>query len=195
MFAWSSTEAEYLSLASCAAEVLWITNLPHELHVECPFVPQIFYDNISATYLSVNLIFHSRMKHNAIDYHFVHDQAPSLFLTCPSKINWLILLPSHYRLLSSSTYAPRSVSPTGAPSYESLIKLSFTTANLNNLPTSSASSTEQPQPSQHLLDSLKACYNNWLHFNIQVLLCWWYGIWRTARMKFGLWSTTSKSSH
>ena len=69
----SSTKAEYRALTSCAAEVLWINNLLIELHTRCLFPPQIFCDNIGATYLSVNPMFHSRMKHISIDYHFGRD--------------------------------------------------------------------------------------------------------------------------
>ncbi|WRX24981.1 GAG-pre-integrase domain - like 8 [Theobroma cacao] len=68
-----STEAEYRALAFCAAEVLWIQNLLRELQVKCLSSPQIFCDKIGPTYLSVNLMFHSRMKHVSIDYHFVRD--------------------------------------------------------------------------------------------------------------------------
>jgi len=35
--------------------------------------PQLFYDNIGATYLCVNSVFYIRMKHIVIDYHFVRD--------------------------------------------------------------------------------------------------------------------------
>ncbi|PON51233.1 hypothetical protein PanWU01x14_217940, partial [Parasponia andersonii] len=69
----SSTEAECRALASCAAEILWVKNLLGELQVPCLSTPQIFCDNIGATYLSVNPIFHSRMKHISIDYHFVRN--------------------------------------------------------------------------------------------------------------------------
>lgn len=34
----------------------------------------IYCDNIGATYLGANPVFHSRMKHIAIDYHFVRDK-------------------------------------------------------------------------------------------------------------------------
>ena len=34
----------------------------------------LFCDNISATYLVVNPILHSRTKHVEIDYHFVHEK-------------------------------------------------------------------------------------------------------------------------
>lgn len=36
--------------------------------------PSIFCDNIGATYLCTNPVFHSRMKHISIDYHFVREQ-------------------------------------------------------------------------------------------------------------------------
>ena len=35
--------------------------------------PTLFSDNLGATYLSANPVFHYRMKHLVIDYHFVRD--------------------------------------------------------------------------------------------------------------------------
>ena len=40
-------------------------------------LPTLFLDNLGATYLSVNLVFHSRMKYLAIDYHFIRDLVQS----------------------------------------------------------------------------------------------------------------------
>lgn len=37
-------------------------------------MPAIYCDNIGATYLAANPVFHSRMKHLALDYHFVRHQ-------------------------------------------------------------------------------------------------------------------------
>jgi len=37
----------------------------------------LFSDNIEATYLSANLVFRTRMKHLAIDYHFIRDLVAS----------------------------------------------------------------------------------------------------------------------
>ncbi|PNY17813.1 retrovirus-related Pol polyprotein from transposon TNT 1-94 [Trifolium pratense] len=69
----SSTEAEYKALASASAEVLWLSSLLSELHVCLPTTPDIYCDNLGATYLTVNPVLHSRMKHIAIDIHFVRD--------------------------------------------------------------------------------------------------------------------------
>ena len=70
----STTEAEYRAIATTAAELNWITNLLKELKVSFTHTPTIYCDNVGATYLCVNPVFHSRMKHIAIDFHFVRDQ-------------------------------------------------------------------------------------------------------------------------
>ncbi|XP_010531643.1 PREDICTED: uncharacterized protein LOC104807900 [Tarenaya hassleriana] len=67
----SSTEAEYRSVASTAAEVCWVGSLLSELGCPSPSAPVIYCDNLGATYLSANPVFHSRMKHIALDYLFV----------------------------------------------------------------------------------------------------------------------------
>ncbi|GKV30743.1 hypothetical protein SLEP1_g39523 [Rubroshorea leprosula] len=69
----SSTEAEYRALATAASEVVWIQHLLSELGVSSSIPPAILCDNIGATYLSSNLVFHSWMKHIAIDLHFVRE--------------------------------------------------------------------------------------------------------------------------
>ncbi|GKE42324.1 gag/pol polyprotein, partial [Tanacetum coccineum] len=53
----SSTEAEYKAL--------------HELGIGSSSTPILLCDNLGATYLSANPIFHTRTKHVEIDYHFV----------------------------------------------------------------------------------------------------------------------------
>lgn len=70
----SSTEAEYRAVANTVAEIRWVCSLLTELGVVLPHSPTIYCDNIGATYLCANPVFHSRMKHNALDYHFVRGQ-------------------------------------------------------------------------------------------------------------------------
>ncbi|KAF2322200.1 hypothetical protein GH714_008569 [Hevea brasiliensis] len=67
----SSTEAEYRSISATASELCWIRNLLLELAVPLSKPPVIYCDNLGATYVTTKPIFHSRMKHLEIDYHFV----------------------------------------------------------------------------------------------------------------------------
>ena len=70
----SSTEAEYQAVAADVAELDWIVNLFRKLHLPLHKTPTVLCDNVGATYLCKNPIFHSRMKHVAIDFYFVRDQ-------------------------------------------------------------------------------------------------------------------------
>lgn len=70
----SSTEAEYRSVAATAAELRWICSLLTELGITIPHQPVIYCDNVGATNLCANPVFHSRMKHVALDYHFIREQ-------------------------------------------------------------------------------------------------------------------------
>ncbi|KAL6328629.1 hypothetical protein AAG906_003314 [Vitis piasezkii] len=57
--------------------VNWLTHLLQELGIVLPTVPTVYCDNVGATYVSANPIFHSRMKHIAIDFHFVSHVHPA----------------------------------------------------------------------------------------------------------------------
>ena len=70
----SSTEAEYKSLANATAEVIWVQSLLHELGVSSSKAPILSCDNIGATYLTANPVFHARTKHIEVDYHFVRER-------------------------------------------------------------------------------------------------------------------------
>jgi histone deacetylase 1/2 len=70
----SSTEAEYKSLANATAELIWVEALLAELGVKMKQKPRLWCDNLGATYLSVNPVFHARTKHIEIDFHFVRER-------------------------------------------------------------------------------------------------------------------------
>ena len=70
----SSTEAEYKAIANATAEVMWIQTLLYEIGVKAPRAARLWCDNLGATYLTSNPVFHARTKHIEVDYHFVRDR-------------------------------------------------------------------------------------------------------------------------
>ncbi|XP_019154333.1 PREDICTED: uncharacterized protein LOC109150813 [Ipomoea nil] len=81
----SSTEAEYKALADVAAEVTWVVSLLRELGLHTSQPSTLWCDNLGATYLCANPVFHARTKHVEIDYHFVRDKVA----TGDFKVNFI----------------------------------------------------------------------------------------------------------
>ena len=57
-------------MANAMAEMIWVQSLLKELGVKLTQPPCLWYDNLGATYLSANHVFHERAKHIEIDFHF-----------------------------------------------------------------------------------------------------------------------------
>jgi hypothetical protein len=70
----SSTEAEYRAMAVTTTEVVWIQALLKEIGYATTTVPSIWCDNLSATFLAANPVFHARTKHIELDYHFIREK-------------------------------------------------------------------------------------------------------------------------
>ena len=70
----SSTESEYLALASTAAKLCWLRQVFKDLGIFLPTVPKLWCDNVSALAIASNPVFHARTKHLEVDYHFVHEK-------------------------------------------------------------------------------------------------------------------------
>ncbi|KAD3068183.1 hypothetical protein E3N88_36063 [Mikania micrantha] len=70
----SSTESEYKALADTVAELTWLEALLHELGIFSQSSPTLWCDNLGATYLSANPVFHARTKHVEVDFHFVREK-------------------------------------------------------------------------------------------------------------------------
>ncbi|GJW37768.1 ribonuclease H-like domain-containing protein [Tanacetum coccineum] len=69
----SSAEAEYRGVANVVAETAWLRNLLRELHSPLSTATLVYCDNVSAVYMSANVVQHQRTKHIEIDIHFVRD--------------------------------------------------------------------------------------------------------------------------
>ncbi|KAD4586330.1 hypothetical protein E3N88_23931 [Mikania micrantha] len=70
----SSTESEYKALADTVAELTWLQANLCELRVSTKKAPTLWCDNLGATYLSANAVFHARTKHVEVDFHFVREK-------------------------------------------------------------------------------------------------------------------------
>ena len=53
---------------------MWVQKLLQELHVHHSPVARLWCDNLGATYLSANPVFHACTKHIEIDFHFVRER-------------------------------------------------------------------------------------------------------------------------
>ncbi|TPX54120.1 DNA-directed DNA polymerase [Powellomyces hirtus] len=69
----STAEAEYIALAECAKEALWIQGLLSELSATEQTAVPIYEDNQAAIKLAANPTHHQRTKHIDVRYHFLRD--------------------------------------------------------------------------------------------------------------------------
>ncbi|XP_019242524.1 PREDICTED: uncharacterized protein LOC109232535 [Nicotiana attenuata] len=70
----SLAEVEFRSMASCAAEVIWLTGLFNELGVKIELPTTLICNSKAAIQIADNPIFHERIKHIDIDCHFVREK-------------------------------------------------------------------------------------------------------------------------
>ncbi|KAK2451463.1 putative mitochondrial protein [Trifolium repens] len=69
----STTEAEFVSAASCACQCIWLRNVLKHIHVKQVGCTFINCDNSSSIKLSKNPILHGRCKHIDVRYYFLRD--------------------------------------------------------------------------------------------------------------------------
>ena len=68
----STTEAQYVAVASCCAQLLWMRQTLQDYGVTCDKVP-LLCENESAIKISYNPVQHSKTKHIQIRHHFIRD--------------------------------------------------------------------------------------------------------------------------
>ncbi|GJV26398.1 retrovirus-related pol polyprotein from transposon TNT 1-94 [Tanacetum coccineum] len=69
----SSTEAEYIALSRCCAQILWMRSQLTDYGLKFNKIP-LYYDNKSAIVLYCNNAQHSRSNHIDVRYHFIKEQ-------------------------------------------------------------------------------------------------------------------------
>nr|GEV80407.1 retrovirus-related Pol polyprotein from transposon TNT 1-94 [Tanacetum cinerariifolium] len=69
----SNTEAEYIALSGCCAQILWMRSQLTDYGLRFNKIP-MYCDNKSAIALCCNNVQHSRSKHINIRYHFIKEQ-------------------------------------------------------------------------------------------------------------------------
>ncbi|XP_010445945.1 PREDICTED: uncharacterized protein LOC104728692 [Camelina sativa] len=82
---------EYWAVADATSELCWVVSFLRELGIKFVTQPIIYCDNVGASYLVANPMFHSGMKHVALDYHFVRELVQYGFfesLMCLPGISW-----------------------------------------------------------------------------------------------------------
>ena len=70
----STTEAEYIAVAECCTQVLWMKQSLKEVQVKYNQPIPIYCDNTSAINISKNPFLHSKTNHIPIKYHFLREK-------------------------------------------------------------------------------------------------------------------------
>jgi hypothetical protein len=73
----STTEEEYIAVATCCTQVLWMKQMLEDIHIHYNEPIPIFCDNTSAISISKNHVMHSKTKHIPIKFHFLREQVMS----------------------------------------------------------------------------------------------------------------------
>ncbi|GKF51084.1 hypothetical protein Tco_0147551 [Tanacetum coccineum] len=93
----SSTEAKYMSLSACCAQVLWMRTQLTDYGFHFDKIP-MYCDSKAAIAISCNPVQHSRTKHIDVRYHFIKEQVEKFIVE-------LFLVGTEYQLADLFTKA------------------------------------------------------------------------------------------
>lgn len=68
-----STEAEYRTVAGTTSKLVLLRFLLFEIGIPHYAAPRLWCENVGVVYLTANPVFHAKMKHIEVDFHFVCD--------------------------------------------------------------------------------------------------------------------------
>nr|GEV51767.1 copia protein [Tanacetum cinerariifolium] len=103
----SKTEAEYIAMSGCCAQILWMRSQLTDYGFDFNKIP-VYYDNHSAIALCCNNVQHSRSKHIDIRHHFIREQVGEMWLnstSCRRTTNSRIYSPKHYHDNGLNSYS------------------------------------------------------------------------------------------
>ncbi|GJT28469.1 ribonuclease H-like domain-containing protein [Tanacetum coccineum] len=124
----SSAKAEYKGVANVVAETAWLRNLLLELYTPLLSATIVYYDNVSAIYMTANPVQHQRTKHIEIDIHFVRD------MVARGGLHLVIVFFGRDNLLSWSAKRQHTLSRSSAKAeYKGVANVVAETAWLRNL--------------------------------------------------------------
>ncbi|GJU66439.1 hypothetical protein Tco_1252698 [Tanacetum coccineum] len=110
----STTEAEYVSLSACCAQVIWMRTQLLDYGYRYNKIP-MYCDSKSAIAISCNPVQHSRTKHINIRYHFIKEHVERGTIE-------LYFVGTEYQLADLFTKAlPRESTPTDQTKYRNMI--------------------------------------------------------------------------
>ena len=121
MVACSSTEAEYIALASAAREAVWLKQILTDLGKQINQPISIHVDNESAIKLAKNPEFHKRTKHIDVRYHYIRDVIKDktievLSISTEKQVADILtkpLLKSRFETLRKNLVAPKQLDTEG----------------------------------------------------------------------------------
>ena len=76
----SSTKSEYKALTHASADLLWISFILRDIGFPTSLPCTLYSDNMGATQLAHNPVFHARTKHVELSYHFIRELVSTGFL-------------------------------------------------------------------------------------------------------------------
>ena len=77
----SCDEAKYQAMALATCELIWLKHFLQEVRFGKDEQMKLICDNQVALHISSNLVFHERIKHIEVDYHFIKEKIASGCMT------------------------------------------------------------------------------------------------------------------